>query len=485
MQRIWAFFAVFFRSLFGSLSWSPPIWTLTLKDKYLSSRVHAMISPHAKAARARVAANPRRFKRIALSALVTVVVLGAGGYAIKSYLDSRPKPAYAKVTLLAPHARKTGEDKKTVLAVEFSVSAAPLNELNKPLLNTPELSPAVKGNWFWITDHTLQFAPDARDAEADWAIGQKYHIYLGKEVVAQHVMLEERNFDFNTEGFTAQLSKPEFYIDPQDAKIKKVTAEIDFNYPVKTEDLKKKVHLQLQDKDAYQLKPGGASVPVHITFSKTFEAAYLESEVLPVPEHTQVMRIEVEEGLKPLAPNASLSKGELKGDAEIAGRFDGFGLSEFGVIYPRNEKFEPEQVIKLESSIPAESEEVAKNIHAWLLPADHQPPGSRAVVKNYNWSSGAEVTPEVFAIAKELPLTMIPTQDPVSRIHSFGAFPSRESSQEHARLGRLPAERRSRRDRAGGPIPERAFLHGRWRRAEFGWRSPAAAPFEEPRRSEV
>jgi uncharacterized protein YfaS (alpha-2-macroglobulin family) len=419
MQRLWSVLARIWIAIFGSVAWQPPSWAGKIKNKYLASRVHAIIGPRFGRARAKVAANPRRYRRIALGTLATVILVSGGGYALKRYLDSRPHPAYAKVTLDTPHARKVGEQKKAVLLVQFSLSAAPLDALNKPLAKGPELSPALKGYWFWVSDHALEFVPDAQDNEAEWAIGQKYHLSLGKGVVAPHVLLEERDFDFQTEGFTAQLSKPEFYIDPQDAKIKKVTAEIDFNYPVKTEDMKKKVHFFLQDKDAFALKPGGDSIPVHVTFNKTFEAAYLESDVLPVPAHPQVMRIAVDEELKPMAASGAPSKGELSGEVEIPGRYDGFALSDYSVIYPRNEKYEPEQVLKLETSLSADSEEVGKNLHVWLLPADHKPPGAPEEVKHYNWSSPTEVNGEVLARSKPLTFTTIPTENPVSRVHSF------------------------------------------------------------------
>ena len=74
----------------------------------------------------------------------------------------------------------------------------------------------------------------------------------------------------------------------------------------------------------------------------------------------------------------------------------------------------------VQSNVPVTNEELTRHMKLYQLPADKQPliKGEKPV-KNYAWTSAAEVTDDLLAEAPALQFTISPTAEPYSTLHSI------------------------------------------------------------------
>jgi hypothetical protein len=205
----------------GRWQWQPPAWLM-----WIGSRL-------AQAARY-LAADAKR------AAIVLLVLAGAvGGWV---WYKSRPVPHYVTYTLTAPGL--TEYDEKGIssikpLAVRFSESAAPLQQVDKTVTAGIGLSPKMPGAWHWLSDKDLEFTP-----KNDWPVDQAFTVsFARKAFFAQGVLLEDYSFDFRSQPFAAKIAESQFYQDPRDPNLKKLVATVQFSHPVDTAQFEQRVSL--------------------------------------------------------------------------------------------------------------------------------------------------------------------------------------------------------------------------------------------------
>src|SRR5438309_5380491 len=212
-------------SMFGRLSYERPEW---MKKK------------------AEAPQGPGFFKRFG-PALLALLVLGGGGYGTFYWYKHRPPPPdklllTATVNTPTPPPRTLRNEPvppPSELQVQFNASAAPLEQINKPVTQFVSLSPALKGEWKWASERTLSFSPD----EA-WPVGKKFTVRLDPKLVARsNVVLQTHELEFETHPFVARLEQVDFYQDPVDPQVKQVTATFEFNYPIDEASFEKLVSL--------------------------------------------------------------------------------------------------------------------------------------------------------------------------------------------------------------------------------------------------
>ncbi|MGH8161906.1 MAG: Ig-like domain-containing protein, partial [Gammaproteobacteria bacterium] len=226
--------AFLLRPLLGEFRWTAPAWTHTV----------------------------RRHPRASGGMVAGLIVLIVAGWFSWQWYQHRPHPPQMTFEVSAPTVTDYSQEQQKEpvvhpLVVTFSGSAAPIEQVDKVVASGITVSPAVKGEWKWTDDHTLQFMP-----AADWPVGQHYEVRFDtEEVFAPQVHVAENHFGFETVPFVATLDKGEFYQNPNDASAKQVIQELDFNYPVDPAQLEKRIRLSIAD------KYGNPGKPVRFTVS--------------------------------------------------------------------------------------------------------------------------------------------------------------------------------------------------------------------------
>ncbi|OFZ20838.1 MAG: hypothetical protein A2X94_04800 [Bdellovibrionales bacterium GWB1_55_8] len=417
LDKIWALL----RSVFGEfrMDWNPPAWWISMSSRLSESRVGAAI----RRGMDRAKAHPRRAMGWGAGVAVAIAAIVVGVQQYLEYLESRPKPAYVTVTIRPP--RPTDPEKKIVdkLAIEFSTSAASLSDLDREINQGVSISPSVPGIWKWESDRRLVFVPGSAVSKDEarkfnWPAGQEYQVKFDNYFFPGHLEFEEWAHSFTTSPIELSFSNAELYIDPQNPKNKRVIATIKSNYPLEPEEFKKKVEFEFQSADESVLKKPARQVPFSVAFNPYFTEAYLQSEPIQLPKENHVMKVQVGQGVR-----ASVG-GEPSDDArefsvDVAGLYEGFKVGDVQVIFARNEKFEPEQVLILETRIGVRSEDISQALEVFLLPADHQPAGSRKIISDYRWSSPGEFTDAIKGASIPVELKVIPSENTYTDRHSF------------------------------------------------------------------
>src|SRR2546423_274298 len=86
------------------------------------------------------------------------------------------------------------------LTIQFSESAARLEDLKNPTLQQVRLDPPTAGAWKWINDRKLSFAP-----AQDWPADKKFRVIFDKDFFPPHVRMEQLDYEASTPPFRCEL----------------------------------------------------------------------------------------------------------------------------------------------------------------------------------------------------------------------------------------------------------------------------------------
>lgn len=398
------------RILFGEFSYNPPLWL---------SRFFIFISQTAfgkffkKYFQLRKSAPKKFYIRTGSVILITSALI-TGGYLGYDWWQSRPKPRQVTFQVIPPNVTNAITGVADALSIRFSDSVARLDDLNKAITDRIKLKPDIAGAWSWANDQTLKFVPDEK-VKADWQIGTKYKIEFEKNLFADHIVIEKLVDEFTTQPLTLSLQHQEFYIDPKDPRLKRGQFKIRFSHAVQSDDFESHLHLSISSESVLGISKNLAYT---IQFNKYFNEAFISSDPIDVTARPQVIRVLIDQGYKPKSPGKPANV-KTEFSLNIPSRFSAFWISDIDMQVIRNEKYEPEQIIMVKTSLDAKSEDVAKNLKMWLLPKDKPADQFGPETKKFKWSSPSQISGGILAIAKEIPLTLIPSEHDNSKVHSF------------------------------------------------------------------
>ncbi len=120
------------------------------------------------------------------------------------------------------------------LTIEFSESAARLEDLKNPTLQHVRLDPPTAGAWKWINDRKLSFAP-----AQDWPAEKKFRIIFDKEFFPAHVRMEKLEHDVSTPPFKAEMKNVTLSEDAKEPGVQRVLATIELTHAVEPGQLEK------------------------------------------------------------------------------------------------------------------------------------------------------------------------------------------------------------------------------------------------------
>ncbi len=404
--------------LFGSLNWTPPKWFKTLRSKWKDSKLSKKTDEVWESLRS----NPKKSIQWATVALVLVTSIVWGGFKLKHYYDTLPKPDYASTSISGPEISNALDGSVYGFTLYFTKSVAPLDQIGQPIKDGISISPKINGTWTWKTDKSIEFMPIGAEAfKTDWRVGEDYQVYFDKKIFAPHILFEEYSFKFKTPELKLEVTKGEFYIDPKNEKSKKIVFNVKSNYPVDVEGFKKQTTLKFQSEKSSLLSKSAQNLKYSINFNKHLDEIYIESENVSLPAENHIAKLIMSKGLQSKRGGQGLNK-ELTSDVQVLGIYDALKITSPQVIFARNEKFEPEQVLVFESGIKLKNQSLSEVMSLQLLPADFEDPVTKKLVKNYEWSSPSEVTQKVKNTMKEnaepFEWKLIPGIEPQNAEHS-------------------------------------------------------------------
>ncbi len=395
---IWGDFS---RKAFGELEWKKPAWTQSTGPqlKFYKERVLQWIRN-----------NPKKSKQYG-GGITLAVLLIVAGY---QWYKSLPEVHYVSVSIQVPVPQRLEENSKpNPLEISFSESVAPLTSVGKTVTEGIKMLPAQKGFWRWESDKLLSFIPDV-----DWLINQNFDIRVDKKFLASHIKLQDYTLHFTSAAFVASLTRNEFYINPQNPKEKRGAFYLRFSHPIDLQSLRDHIELTIEDKNAGILNSGKKSLGFDVSQDTFGGTASIVSEEVGIPEQDSIMTLKLSKGVKSTRGGAGFDA-EIASSLAVPGMYNFFRIQNVHPTLVRNDKFEPEQVLLIESTADARSESIANGLEVFVLPEEKPADGDEPAKKRYHWTSASEVTPKIATLMKKLPLELIPTEHEGSKLHSF------------------------------------------------------------------
>jgi uncharacterized protein YfaS (alpha-2-macroglobulin family) len=362
-----------------------------------------------------------------LTVLFFALILGGAGgaWAWNFYQSRKPQPITVECAVVQGPRDSLGEISALPLILEFRGSAAPLELIGQDFssgLESPSIriNPPVEGQWRWEREDTLIF-----HATGSWEIGRQYTVTFGKGLFASHIQASKNYVSFPIADFSLVMGNGEFYIDPEDPAVKRITAVLTSNYPMDPVSLEQALAIKpmlTADSGRLANRPYSFS----LNFERNYTAAYIVSEPVGTPAREVTMEISLKRGVK-----AASGQGSPAPAQELAvivpGMTSYVRIQNLAQELVKNDDQKFDQVLILSTRGTIEEEELTRNIRVWELPADRpELPGLRAQ-PNHRWGSLDEMVPEVLSLARPVTLEPIPGQNRYNgeNAYKFSATPGR------------------------------------------------------------
>lgn len=382
--------------VFGEVHWQAPKWLAWIAQKINLTLAHCK-------------QNPKRASAWLAAGLATLL---ATGFAWQWY-QQLPKPVLTQYTITAPAASSYDEQGKAYpndLIISFEASVAPVEAMNKPISAGVEIKPNIAGEWTWQDDKTLVFRP-----KADWPIDETFEVSMAaKKLFTPQTKLENNDFQFKSAPFTLNISSAEFYQDPVDANLKKLVAIITFSHPVDEKSFKEAVNIKLG---------GGLSVlgiadeaEASIQFDKHKLTAFVHSVPLNIPKEDTKLTLTLKSGIQ-ASRGGNASPEDIIKEVNIPGLYSLY-FNEMSMTLVDNERYEPEQVLVIASTMKVSEAALKGHVNAWLLPEFNPKTPEQQRTQPYAWYAD-EVNKDILAASQPLTLKALPSADTHESVHSY------------------------------------------------------------------
>ncbi|MDR1443698.1 MAG: alpha-2-macroglobulin family protein, partial [Treponema sp.] len=358
--------------------------------------------------------------------LCGVIVAAAGGlFGWNFYQSRKPKPIVVEYGTVQIPANGTADKEPLPFILEFYGSVAPLElagrDLDPEAENPPiSISPPIAGQWRWEQDNVLMFT-----ASGSWEIGRQYTVTFGRGLFVSHVAPAARTCSFSIPDFSLSLDGGEFYIDPENASIKRVTAVVTANYPIDPVSLENALGIEPKLNAAsgrLEKRPYGFS----LSYNRDRTEAYVVSEPVGTPAQETAMVISLKRGVKAASGGGSAA-GAFTLSVNVPGMTGYVQIQGVAQELVKNDDQRFDQVLIFNSRGTIEEKELSRNIQVWELPVDRpELPGLKAQ-QDYRWSSPGDMVPEVLALGRRIELEPVPGQNRYNAMNAykFSAAPGR------------------------------------------------------------
>ncbi len=296
------------------------------------------------------------------------------------------------------------------LAIHFTGPAAPVDLVGKPALaNSVKLSPEVPGVWKWTSSELLTFEP-----QGGWMPPRNYDFHLGDGVFAKDsavTLKKDNSNDWRAPQLTASFGEQSFYVDPTTPALQQTVATVTFSQPVAREEIARRLTV-VNISETPLFVPGGK--PQVIADEKNPLRFFLRSPLIKPGEKEDLIRFQIAPGLRALA-GGDPTAAEFVAKVTSPSRYSAFFFKTANAQLVADKEGESRQFIFLESSVAANGPVIAKTVLAWQLP----PPKKNKDGEEEPWTPD-NVTPDVLAKSKRVPLEFVPGENAPPTASAFG-----------------------------------------------------------------
>lgn len=347
-----------------------------------------------------------------LAALAVIAALSVGGWKWWLWWEShRPREfAYqpeqqVEVGVVAPPEAPMGVEDKDVpplpLRITFSLPAAPIAMVGKPVADVAFLSPAVKGTWSWENNRQLCFLPESRW----WPAGQDFKVSLRPEALATGMKYSSTELAFSTPPLKLLVSSFAFHTEPQDPTIQLVWGEVRTNYPLALESLNASRMEVLGGAPLFARSPEGKPVAKFEQGSNSRQF-WVRSPRLTIPEAEDFVRLTIPSGIKATSGGKG-SAAEVSAKTRVPDKFSGLVIESAESTIIRTEDGVPQQFVFVTTNLDIENKELAARLKMWWRSHSRSSP------------SNEELLREDFAPGSPVVITPVESEAPFSNRHAF------------------------------------------------------------------
>lgn len=289
------------------------------------------------------------------------------------------------------------------LSINFSESAAPIEQLKKKVSAGLEISPAVEGEWTWTSETQLEFVP-----ALDWPAGSKFLVRVLPAALGTAAKLKASEWELVTAVQEASIKRWEFVTSEKDPGVHELVGEIFTTYPTSEEDLRQHLELRILDGAKVFKNPGTEPLFSLTRDEKSLLHWYLRSLPVSIPEKTTFAALDLKKGLA-ASTGGEAATMESSLQVAIPDKFSGLTIQTPVANITLDAEGEPHQVLFIQANQSLRPEDLAGKVSVWQL-------------SESDWdslSSEVKVNEAMLKRATAVPLTPKENLAPVSRMYGY------------------------------------------------------------------
>lgn len=269
------------------------------------------------------------------------------------------------------------------------------------------LTPPLKGRWLWESPTRMGFAPDP---ETPTAPATAYTVDISGMHCPASVVLDKKTLSVTTTRLSVRLLESRFWPDPSPAARHRVSASLEFNYPVRG----------LEPVITCAVPPDMAVGEAELIWNENRDRLNVSFPVKRLPERNAEVRIIVEGVPQFTYENRKLTFYQLKqGEkgasfgAVVTGSRSLFAVNKARLGWELDDGLSKMHVLTLETSLYATPEEVLNSLDIWQLPLYATPEARRPC----DWTAAPVIPGSTLAKAKKLtPVSLMKDNAPTAKL---------------------------------------------------------------------
>ncbi|HMW58484.1 MAG TPA: alpha-2-macroglobulin [Leptospiraceae bacterium] len=361
-------------------------------------------------------ARPPVFRTAVMMSAAFALVLGGC-----SSFQLFKKLTRTNATVSGPeYVKPSDETSPSSVSIHFSNPAVRIDLIGKTA--DIQMKPSHPGTWTFVDDSTITFVPSQH-----WPAEKSYSVTLKPEFFSPSIKLDDYQVGFETAPFTVTVASAQFYIDPKDPRIKKAVITLDFSHPVDAKSISDRVSFEYKD-GLLSGKPLANSV----TLDATEMRAFVHSDIVSIQEKEASLVFNLKSGIH--AKDGGGSSDSVHADVPVPGKYTHFFIDSTAVQLVRNESYELDQVLFVETTASITPEELAKNITAYELPKNRPASPGTSESKNHQWQV-KEIDEDTLAHSRKLQFVRADENTEEGTVHPY-KIQAQEGAQVFVRVGK-------------------------------------------------